>query len=161
MFSSVFKCRKHLMFLLIFLEKTNHFKTQWSLEFHWVVYLLLNMHDDILSWAIQQRWPLAENIEYFTLFVMNPHKFHFLKWQQNIKLLIIFFIFFMWRLVLMYLRQSFPCLTLWQSPPDSTSWMNTAGPSGLLEPPPIVIPKLLDRATEMSWITPSPGWLRT
>ena len=52
-------------------------------------------------------------------------------------------------------------LTRWQSPPDSTSWMKTAGPSGLLEPPPMVIPKLLDRATEISWITPSPGWLRT
>jgi len=51
-------------------------------------------------------------------------------------------------------------LTLWQSPPDSTSWIKTAGPSGLLEPPPMVIPKLLDRATESSWITPSPGWLR-
>lgn len=52
-------------------------------------------------------------------------------------------------------------LTRWQSPPDSTSWMKTAGPSGLLDPPPMVMPKLLDRATEMSWITPSPGWLRT
>lgn len=52
-------------------------------------------------------------------------------------------------------------LTRWQSPPDSTSWMKTAGPSGLLEPPPMVMPKLLDRATEMSWITPSPGWLKT
>lgn len=39
--------------------------------------------------------------------------------------------------------------------------MKTAGPSGLLEPPPMVMPKLLDRATEMSWITPSPGWLKT
>lgn len=52
-------------------------------------------------------------------------------------------------------------LTRWQSPPDSTSWIKTAGPSGLLDPPPMVMPKLLDRATEMSWITPSPGWLRT
>lgn len=52
-------------------------------------------------------------------------------------------------------------LTRWQSPPESTSWIKTAGPSGLLEPPPMVMPKLLERATEMSWITPSPGWLRT
>lgn len=57
-------------------------------------------------------------------------------------------------------KRCFWSLTRWQSPPESTSWMKTAGPSGLLDPPPIVMPKLLDRATVMSWITPSPGWLR-
>lgn len=39
--------------------------------------------------------------------------------------------------------------------------MKTAGPSGRFEPPPMVMPKLLDRATERSWMTPSPGWLTT
>lgn len=51
-------------------------------------------------------------------------------------------------------------LTRWQSPPDSTSWMKTAGPSVLLEPPPMVIPRLQERAIDISWITPSPGWLK-
>lgn len=60
-----------------------------------------------------------------------------------------------------YLRLLSSFLTRWQSPPDRTSWMKTAGPSGLLEPPPMVMPKLPDRAIEISWITPSPGWLRT
>lgn len=53
-----------------------------------------------------------------------------------------------------------PLLTRWQSPPERTSWMKTAGPSGRLEPPPIVIPRLQERATEINWMTPSPGWLK-
>lgn len=130
-------------------------------------------HTQLIVWEIIRLW----SVRLFWPLGAKNSLGEFIKALNSIYLDLcgVFFVFFLsnmpWNkslpllhpscLPLKYLLCSSSFLTRWQSPPESTSWMKTAGPSGLLEPPPMVMPRLLDRATEMSWITPSPGWLRT